>query len=218
MSHLNIQRFVVNPFQENCYIVSDETLDAVIIDCGALYDAERKTVVDYIKANKLKVKHLLATHGHIDHNFGNNTLFDEFGIFVSVHAKDEYLMGKLHEQALEFCGFAPEYDFPPVGKYFTENDVITFGEHQFTIISTPGHTPGSVFFYSETEGVAFSGDTLFRMSIGRTDFECGSYEDIQSSLKKVTTILPDSTIILPGHGPQTTLGDERRMNPYIRMC
>lgn len=213
---LNIEHFVCNPFQENCYIVSDETQEAVIIDCGAFYPEERKAVVDYIWYNNLKPTHLIATHAHIDHNFGNNTIFSEFGLRPEVCDKDELLMGKLSEQALAFCNYRLDYEMPGVGKYLTENDCILFGNHKFTIIPTPGHTPGSVFFYCEEEGLAFSGDTLFRMSIGRTDFELGSYKDICDSLRNIITILPEDTKILPGHGPCTTIAEEARMNPYMR--
>lgn len=213
---LNIKNFVCNPFQENCYIVSDDTQEAVIIDCGAFYPEERKAVVEYIRSNNVSPVHLIATHAHIDHNFGNNTIFNEFGLKPEVYGKDVYLMGKLHEQALAFCNYKLDYQMPDVGKYLAETDEIRFGNHKFTIIPTPGHTPGSVFYYCENEGIAFSGDTLFRMSIGRTDFEMGSYKDIYDSLHKITNILPKDTNILPGHGPSTTIDDEARMNPYMR--
>ena len=105
---------------------------------------------------------------------------------------------------------------PPVGKYLDETDVIEFGTHRFSVIPTPGHTPGSVFFYCKEENIAFSGDTLFKMSIGRTDFEKGSYKDIMNSLQKLKECLPPDTIVLPGHGPKTTIGQEISSNPYMR--
>lgn len=105
---------------------------------------------------------------------------------------------------------------PPVGKYLADDDVIEFGDHRLTVIPTPGHTPGSVFFYCKEEGVAFSGDTLFRMSIGRTDFELGCFEDIVCSLKSLKDKMPLDTVILPGHGPQTVLKDEVECNPYFK--
>ena len=105
---------------------------------------------------------------------------------------------------------------PPVGKYLSDDDLIEFGTHRFTIIPTPGHTPGSVFFYCKEEKIAFSGDTLFRMSIGRTDFELGNYDDIIVSLKSLSGHMPLETTILPGHGPQTTLGEEVQCNPYFK--
>lgn len=213
---LKIERFEVNPFQENCYVVSDETGEGIIIDCGAFYEEERRAVVEYVRDNGIELKHLISTHAHIDHNFGNNTIYEQFGLKPEVHAADEPLMVKLAEQALMFCNYRLDYEMPPVGKYLTEADTISFGSHTLSIISTPGHTPGSVFYYCKEEKVAFSGDTLFRMSIGRTDFELGSYNDIMQSLKGLTDKLTDDTTILPGHGPKTTIKAEKESNPYMR--
>ena len=214
---MKIERFEVNPFQENCYIVSDETGEGVIIDCGAFYSEERKAVVEYVKDNRIELKHLLSTHAHIDHNFGNNTIYEHFGLKPEVHGADEILMGKLAEQAQLFCNYRLDYAMPPVGKYLTETDTIKFGTHTLSIINTPGHTPGSSFFYCKEEGVAFSGDTLFKMSIGRTDFELGNYKDIMKSLANVAELLPDNTTILPGHGPRTTIKAEKEGNMYFKL-
>ena len=213
---LKIQRFVCNPFQENCFVVSDETNEGVIIDCGAYFAEERKAIVDYVEKEGIRLKHLLGTHGHVDHHFGDDTIYSKYGLRPEVSAKDEYLQSKLNEQSLTFCGQPLGYEMPPVGKYLSDNDVIEFGSHRFTIIPTPGHTPGSVFFYCKEENIAFSGDTLFRMSIGRTDFELGNYDDIIVSLQSLSNHMPLDTSILPGHGPQTTLGDEVQCNPYFK--
>lgn len=213
---MHIERFVCNPFQENCYIVSDDSGEAVIIDCGAFYEEERRAVVDYIRGNNLQVKHLVATHGHIDHNFGNDTVEAEFDLRPIVHRDDETFMNRLYEQARYFAGIDIDKEHYHVGEYVDGDKVIEFGNHKLTLIPTPGHTPGSVFLYCEAEKVAFSGDTLFRNSIGRTDLELGSYDAIISSLHKVMIMLPDDTLVLPGHGQQTTIGDEKATNPYIR--
>lgn len=213
---LKIQRFVCNPFQENCFVVSDETNEGVIIDCGAYFTEERTAIVNYINKEGICLKHLIGTHGHVDHHFGDNTIFEEYGLRPEVSAKDEYLQSRLNEQSLTFSGQPLCYEMPPVGKYLSDDDVIEFGTHRFTIIPTPGHTPGSVFFYCKEEKIAFSGDTLFRMSIGRTDFELGNYDDIIVSLKSLSSHMPLETTILPGHGPQTTLGEEVQCNPYFK--
>ena len=157
---LNIQKYVCNPFQENTYIVSDETGECVIIDCGAYYDQER------------------------------DFAYEQYGLKAEVSGKDEYLMKTMPQQAAAFLGIEYEREVPPVGKYLTKDDVITFGSHEFTILETPGHTPGSVTFYCEQEKVAFTGDTLFQMSIGRTDFEGGSFTDMRNSLMNVIAKLP----------------------------
>lgn len=211
---LTIKRFECNMLQENCYIISDETKECVICDCGAYYPAERAAIVDYIRDNGLTPVHLLCTHGHIDHNFGNNTIFDEFGLKPEVHNEDQHLMDMLAEQAETLVGITLDYAMPPVGKYFGDGDEITFGSHRLKVIETPGHSKGSVFFYCPEEAIALSGDTLFRNSIGRTDYLGGSMFQIIQSLRMICQ-LPDNTVVYPGHGPQTTIGTELSSNPYL---
>ncbi len=211
---LNIVRFVCNPIQENTYVMSDETNECVIVDCGAFFPEERKAIVDYIRSNRLVPKHLIATHGHIDHNFGNNTMFKEFGLKPEVHADEAQLMETLPEQAESFCDITLDYEMPAVGRFLSANDKICFGSHTFTILETPGHTPGSVFYYCKDENVAFSGDTLFHNSVGRTDIPGGSMFLLIQSLRAISQ-LPDETQILPGHGDYTTMGKEQTSNPYL---
>ncbi len=211
---LNIVRFVCNPIQENTYVMSDETNECVIVDCGAFFPEERKAIVDYIRSNHLVPKHLIATHGHIDHNFGNNTMFKEFGLKPEVHADEAQLMDTLPEQAESFCDITLDYEMPAVGRFLSANDKICFGSHTFTILETPGHTPGSVFYYCKDENVAFSGDTLFHNSVGRTDIPGGSMFLLIQSLRAISQ-LPDETQILPGHGDYTTMGKEQTSNPYL---
>lgn len=211
---LTIQRFECNMLQENCYIISDETKECVICDCGAYYPAERAAIVDYIRDNGLTPVHLLSTHGHIDHNFGNNTIFDEFGLKPEVHKEDQHLMDMLAVQAETLVGITLDYAMPPVGKYFGDGDEITFGSHRLKVIETPGHSKGSVFFYCPEEAITLSGDTLFRNSIGRTDYLGGSMFQIIQSLRMICQ-LPDNTVVYPGHGPQTTIGTELSSNPYL---
>ena len=188
--------------------------ECVICDCGAYYPAERAAIVDYIRDNGLTPVHLLSTHGHIDHNFGNNTIFDEFGLKPEVHKEDQHLMDMLAEQAEALVGITLDYAMPPVGKYFGDGDEITFGSHRLKVIETPGHSKGSVFFYCPEEAIALSGDTLFRNSIGRTDYLGGSMFQIIQSLRMICQ-LPDNTVVYPGHGPQTTIGTELSSNPYL---
>ena len=211
---LNIQKFVCNMIQENCYVVSDETKECIIVDCGAYYEEERRAIVDYIRHNQLTPKHLVATHGHIDHNFGNNTIYEAFGLKPEVEADDEQLINMLPQQAQAIAGVELDYKMPPVGKSLRETDTISFGSHTFTLLHPPGHTPGGVFYYCKEEKVAFSGDTLFRGSIGRTDLPGGNSFLIIQSLRMIAQ-LPDDTTILPGHGQQTTIGYELRSNPYM---
>ncbi len=212
---LQIQRFVCNVIQENCYVVSDDTLEAVIIDCGAQFPAERQAIKDYMETHHLKPVHLLATHGHVDHNLGNRFVYDTWGLKVEVHKADERLMGSLPEQASRIMRQElGEDDIAPVGRYLDAGDKITFGNHTLDILETPGHTPGGVFYWCKEEKVAFSGDTLFRHTVGRTDLPGGSMFLLIQSLRMICQ-MDDDTTILPGHGGETTVGNELAGNPYL---
>ena len=201
--------------QENTYVVSDDTHEAVVIDCGALYDEERQAIVNYIDSQQLKPVHLLCTHGHFDHNFGINTVYETWGLKPEIAAEDEWLITNLSGQFYDMAGVKLRWAFPEPGHFFAADEVISFGTHQLQILRTPGHTPGGVTFYCAEEKAAFTGDTLFRMSIGRTDFERGSYEEILNSLSKVIAQLPADTTVYPGHGPKTNISDELSYNPYL---
>lgn len=212
---LTIKTFPFNLLQENTYVVSDETNDCVIIDCGAYYEEERAAIVNHINHHQLTPRHLIATHGHWDHNLGNDTIFQAFGLQVEVAAEDEFLLDDLPQQFKNMIGAPLRREYPPIGHFFEENETIRFGHHELQILKTPGHSPGSVVFYCKEEAVAFTGDTLFRMSVGRTDFDRGSYDDLMNSLKNVLAVLPPETVVYSGHGPQTTIGDEKLYNPYL---
>lgn len=212
---IEIQRFTVNMLQENCYVVNDETKEAVIIDCGAFYDEERQAVLDYLRDRQLRPVHLIATHGHFDHNFGNDTIYEQTKLQPEIPAADEWLAEDIARQYRELMGMNYHRPTPPLGKMIHEGDRIRFGNHEISVIATPGHTPGSVSFYIESEKACFTGDTLFKGSIGRTDFERGSWEDMCKSLQQIAKVLPAETSLYPGHGPVTTMGDELRSNPYL---
>lgn len=211
---LNIQLFECNMLQENCYVVSDDSCEAVVIDCGAYYDAERQAITNYIDRQGLHPVHLLCTHGHFDHCFGNDTIWSNYGLLPEVAADDEWLMD-LKKQMRDMLGTDYQRPVPPIGRKLKEGDIITFGSHQLTVLPTPGHTPGGVTFYCAEEKVAFTGDTLFRGSVGRTDFDRGSWTQLKHSLGTVIAKLPADTTLYCGHGPQTTVGDELRLNPYL---
>lgn len=213
---ITVKRFTCNVLAENCYVVSDESHEAVIIDCGVMYQEEGIAITQYIRDNGLHPVHLLCTHGHFDHCMGNGLIYREFGLKPEAHIGDQFLMETMQQQTTDILGVALPMEVPPVGRYFTDKDTITFGSHTLRILHTPGHTPGGVTYYCKEEGIAFSGDTLFRMSIGRTDFDGGSYEQIVHSLREVLAVLPPDTKVYPGHGPETTIADEIRYNPYMK--
>ena len=214
MKELIIQRFVVNMLQENCYVVSDASGECVIIDCGAFYDEEKQAIAAYISQNNLKPVHLLGTHGHLDHNFGNEFIDKEYGLKLELSERDNTFITEIDSQRKHFGNMIFDINMPPAGHFLEENELIRFGTHTLKVIETPGHSRGSVCFYEEEEGVLFSGDTLFQSSIGRTDLDGGSMMMIIQSLRMLCQ-LPDSTVVYPGHGLPTTMGDELAHNPYL---
>ena len=211
---LRIQTFEVNPLHENCYVINDETKECVIIDCGALTEAEQNAVIAYINEEGLKPIHNLGTHGHLDHHFGDAAILSAFNLQPEVAEGDKVLMQHPKEAALQMLGMDLNIDLPAGNLKLTENEEVKFGSHTFKIIRTPGHSPGSVSFYCAEENVLFTGDTLFKGSIGRTDFPGGSMFQIISSLRELAQ-LPDKTIVYPGHGPQSSIGFELAHNPYM---
>lgn len=211
---LRIQTFEVNPLHENCYVINDETKECFIIDCGTLTEAEQNAVITYIREEGLKPVHNLGTHGHLDHHFGDAAILSAFNLQPEVAEGDKVLMQHPREAALQMLGMDLNIDLPAGNLKLTENEEVKFGSHTFKIIRTPGHSPGSVSFYCAEENVLFTGDTLFKGSIGRTDFPGGSMFQIISSLRELAQ-LPDKTIVYPGHGPQTSIGFELAHNPYM---
>ena len=212
---ITIKTFAFNLLQENTYIVSDDTLECVIIDCGAYYDDERRAITDYIDGLGLKPVHLLATHGHWDHNLGIDTIYQTYGLRVEAAKEDDFIISDIPHNFQSIIGAPLRREYPAVGRFFGPDEVIRFGRHSLQVLKTPGHSPGSVVFYCAEEHTAFTGDTLFRMSVGRTDFDGGSYTQLMSSLANVLAKLPADTVILPGHGPQSTIDYELRYNPYL---
>lgn len=213
---LNIQRFVCNPIRENTYVVSDDSKECVIIDCGAWYDEEKEAIKEYINGNKLIPKHLIATHGHVDHHLGDIFVYDTWGLKPEVDESDAGFIKVLPQHAYDVCGIdgLTADDFAPVGKWLTDADSISFGSHVFSIFEIPGHSPGGVAYYCESEKVLFTGDTLFRGTIGRTDIGGGSMFMIIQSLRMLSQ-LPDDVVVYPGHGESTTIGNEVATNPYL---
>lgn len=211
---MKIQRFQCNMLCENCYVVSDESHECVIIDCGAYYEEERQAINDYIAHQQLKPHRLLSTHGHIDHNWGNAMLYRAYGLHPEIHANDGQLLNNIALQAKEMFQIDVQEKFPTIGRFFEENERIVFGTHTLQVIETPGHTQGGVCFYCEAEQVLFSGDTLFKGSIGRTDLDGGSMFQMIQSLRLLAQ-LPDTVKVFPGHGEATTMGLEVAGNPYM---
>lgn len=212
---IKLKKWMMNPCQECTHILSDETGEAVIIDCGAYYPNERRHLLEYIEKEQLRPVRLLLTHAHHDHVYGNDLIHEHFRLLPEVHEADRELMTfQLRQRIGEIYRDYP-YSLPMPEHYQADNEIIRFGTHQLQVIRTPGHTPGSVFFYCEEAGIAFSGDTLFYKSIGRSDLTGGNRDVLQASLRFITELLPDETIIYPGHGKKSTIGYEKANNPYL---
>lgn len=211
-----VKTFEFNPISENTYLAYDETNECVIIDAGCFYPDEKAQLFNFIIDKELIVKHLLNTHLHFDHVFGNNFIEDQFHVKTEAHKDDEFLLQQMSTQ-LQMFGFkADDQQAPQIGIYLKENDVVTFGNQRLIVLHVPGHSPGHIVFYNQDAGCLFAGDVLFRGSIGRTDLAGGSMEQLITGIKQKLFVLPDDTIVYPGHGPTTTIGFEKKNNPYLR--
>jgi glyoxylase-like metal-dependent hydrolase (beta-lactamase superfamily II) len=209
---MEIKRFVFNPIQENTYIVYDDTKECVIIDPGCQKNLEKNGLKQFIDANGLKPKVVLNTHCHFDHIFGNNFVCREYGVELWA-SEGELANIRRFTASASLFGISDEQ--PDAPSHFLENgEIVKFGNSELKVINTPGHSPGSVCFYSETEQFLIAGDTLFAGSIGRTDLPGGDYDTIKESLAKLIA-LPDDTKVYCGHGPDTSIGRERLHNPFI---
>ena len=213
---MNIKIFEFNPLGVNTYVLSDETRECVVIDPAFFYPEEKGLLLDYIKENNLKVKHLLNTHLHFDHIFGINLLASKFGLLVECHPNDLFLLDNIGGQ-MQMFGLPADNDtfMPEIGNYLNDGDVVTFGNQSLKVFHTPGHSPGSVVFYDEAEGCVFCGDLLFYSGVGRTDLPKGNYDDLVKSIKTKLFTLPKNTVVYPGHGPATTIGFEKKNNPFV---
>jgi len=211
---MTIKTFTFNPFQENTYLIYDETNEAVLIDAGCIFDAEKQSLKKFLDDNKLILKRVINTHLHLDHQFGNKYLFATYGILPEACVEDEFLLDNVIAQARSF-GFPIDEEAQPLGGYITENQEIKFGNSTLIALHVPGHSPGSMAFYSAENGVIFAGDVLFQGSIGRTDLPQGDYATLITSITKKLLPLPDSTVVYCGHGPSTTIGNEKKNNPYL---
>ncbi len=211
---IKIKVFTVNPFQENTYLVYDETKECIIIDCGCLSDYEKDSLKKFIAENNLEPKRLLNTHLHIDHALGNRFIYEEYELEPEAHQADEFLLDQMKLQADVF-GICMKDEPMPLGNYLNEENKIFFGNSELEIFHVPGHSPGSLVFYARSEEVLFSGDVLFLGSIGRTDLPGGDYATLIRNIQQKLLVLPPETLVLPGHGCTTTIQREKEENPFL---
>ena len=207
---LKIKTFVFNPIMENTYLLFDETLEAVIIDCGASDAKEQKQLADFIKEKQLKLMRLLNTHLHFDHVLGNRFIYENYGLKPEYCREEEALSELKKINAL----FSPvRYEPVEAGHYIEHEEEILFGNTQLKALLTPGHSPGGLCYYSEKDECVFTGDTLFHRDIGRSDLPGGNHKALIDSIQNYLFTLPDSTVVYPGHAQPTTIEEEKLYNP-----
>ncbi len=211
---LQIKIFEFNQIAENTYVVFDETKEAIIIDCGAYYPEEKETLKNFISEKGLSLKHLLNTHLHMDHSYGNQFIYDTYGIAPEYHQQEEQ-MPNLQKQASSF-GIEVDEGVLKAARYLEEGDTVSFGNSELKAILVPGHSPASLCFYSEKDKVLFSGDVLFEESIGRSDLWGGNHRQLVTGIKEKLLTLPEDTVVYPGHGDATTIEREKLNNPFLK--
>jgi glyoxylase-like metal-dependent hydrolase (beta-lactamase superfamily II) len=212
---LTIQSFTFNSFQENTYIVFDETKEAVIIDPGCYSKVEVKELDTFIESNGLKVVYLLNTHCHIDHVLGNYHVKEKYKVPFLIHQKDLPVLQAVKSYCSNY-GF-PLYTEALPDRFLEEGNEVSFGNTKLNVLFLPGHASGHVGFYNQQAKVILSGDVLFNSSIGRTDLPGGDLNTLINSIQQKLFALPDGVTVYAGHGPTTTIGKEKVSNPYCRL-
>jgi len=206
-----LKRLVVGALETNCYLIScEKTKEAAAIDPGG--EEAVDLILNLLQKNNFDLKYIINTHGHIDHIIGNNLLKVKTEALLLIHRLDANMLVDGNKNFSSFMG--KEICSPHADKLLEEGDEIYLGALKLIIIHTPGHTPGGISLV--LNNIVFTGDTLFTGGIGRTDLPGGSYQDLQKSIKEKLLILGDDKIICPGHGPGSTIGEERKTNPYLK--
>ncbi|HXH19872.1 MAG TPA: MBL fold metallo-hydrolase [Chitinophagales bacterium] len=205
--------FVFNIFQENTYILYDETGECVIIDPGCSDKSEQNELIEFIGSQKLIPVKLINTHCHVDHIMGNAFVHEKFGLKPVMHREEVQV---LQAAALYGGMFGVKVTPSPLpDEYVEDGDKVVFGKTEMEVLYTPGHSPGEVCLFCRKEKILIAGDVLFQMSIGRSDLPGGNYETLISSIKQKLLPLGDDVRVYPGHGPETTIGFEKRNNPFL---
>jgi hydroxyacylglutathione hydrolase len=208
---MQVKTLVVGPMQANCFIIGDErSKEGAVIDPGG----DGKLILKTVKLTGLKIKYLIATHGHFDHTSAVGELIDELKCEFLAHESDLSFITESRESAKRW-GFDLPQTPRPTG-FVKDGDLLKLGKMELRVISTPGHSPGSIAIHVPKEKVLFSGDTLFAGSIGRTDFRDGSMDELVASIRNKLYKLPDATVVYTGHGETTTIGDEKVGNMFVR--
>lgn len=210
---IQIQSFVFSPFQENTYVLFDETHEAVIIDPGCLMQAEKETLAQFITQNRLIVKALLQTHAHLDHVFGSAFVKRKYGVKMWMHKNELPILASV-ENRCQLWGIRG-YEPVEADEFIDEGDIISFGNSQLEILFVPGHAPGHLAFVNHAQRFVIGGDVLFKGSVGRTDFPLCDHEALINSIQTKFMALEDDYRVYAGHMDSTTIGHERRTNPFL---
>lgn len=210
---MKVYNLVFSPIEVNTYILVDDSGDCAIIDCGCYDKLESERLEDFINDKSINPVLLLNTHCHLDHVFGNRFIHERYGLRTYSNKLDEMNRKSAKKHALLF-GLTMDDPPEPAG-FIEDNQKITFGSTELVALHVPGHTTGSLAFYSEKNNCVFTGDALFSGSIGRTDLPGGDYDSLIKSIKNKLLVLPPSTIVYPGHGNETTIQKEMKSNPYL---
>ena len=211
---LNIKSFVFNPIQENTYVLYNNKDACYIIDPGCYFGNERLGLQEFIREEKLTPKILLNTHCHLDHVFGNKFIHDEYDLTLQIHEKEKIVLDYAAEAGLRWNMPFENYRGDLI--FLEEGDMVKLGEDQLEVLFTPGHSPGSICFYCEAQQFIISGDVLFRAGIGRTDLPGGDHEALLDSIREKLFHLPEGVTLYPGHGEPTTIGYEKKNNPFLQ--
>lgn len=213
---MKVTRFVFNPFGENTYIIYDPvSREAAVVDPGMTDDRERQALDGYVTREGLKITHLINTHMHLDHIFGNGYVREKYGVKVEANPADAPLGENAPEQARRF-GMLYPVEPSQVEIELHDGDSFRLGDEEVKVIGVPGHSPGGIALYCPESGFVLTGDSLFDSSIGRTDLPGGDHGTLVRAVRERLLTLPPQTVVLPGHGGETTVGAELRSNPYVR--
>lgn len=211
---ITIKTFEFNYFSENCFLLHDETNEAVLIDCGACRSEEEEELKSYVTQNNLTVKRLLCTHLHLDHIFGNEFVYKTYNLRPEMHKSEIEKLPSPADQGRLF-GIRTPVEPVEAARYIVGNEIIKFGNSELKALLVPGHSPGSLAFYNDKERFVIVGDALFSGSIGRTDLWGGDQEILVAAIKDKLLTLPDETVVYPGHGPTTSIIEEKYNNPFL---
>jgi glyoxylase-like metal-dependent hydrolase (beta-lactamase superfamily II) len=210
---IHIKAFTFSPISENTYVLYNNDGKAVIIDPGCYFPAEQETLKNFLTDNNLTPVYLLNTHCHLDHVFGNKWVHEIYGLALHLHPNEEAMLA-LAPVSGERWGL-PFQNYAGPLHFLNDGDTVLLGDTEIHVILAPGHSPGSICFYIPSQGDLMGGDVLFRGSIGRTDLPGGDTETLLTSIREKLWVLPDETVVYSGHGIKTTIGYEKRNNPFL---